>query len=307
MEIRELRSLLTLAKTGSLIETASRLHLSPAAVHRQLKILGEELEVQLYERRGRQLFLTGAAEALLPMIRDLFVQYQSTLQAAREWKGLERGALRIGTGPTFATYMLPKLLESFREQHSKVELFVETGHTANLVEKLNDGVLDVLFLVAEAEPARTLKVETSWQLEVVLVASPKLKLPARCPLKDLRDLPFILYRAGSIFENIIDGYFNRHGFQPRVAMRMDNAETIKSMVRSGFGVSMLPVWTVREELERETVRIIRQAEPALITQIGVLRRPAGYVPQAVGMFLRMAREWQWPSAQGRRTRKSPGR
>lgn len=307
MEIRELRSLLTLAETGSIIETASRLHLSPAAVHRQLKILGEELEVQLYERRGRQLFLTGAAETLLPMIRDLFVQYQSTLQAAREWKGLERGALRIGTGPTFATYMLPSLLESFREKHPKVELFVETGHTAGLVENLQHGVLDVLFLVAEAEPARTLKVETSWQLEVVLVASPKLRLPARCSLKNLRDLPFILYRSGSIFENIIDGYFNRHSFQPRVAMRMDNAETIKSMVRSGFGVSMLPVWTVREELERDTVRIIRQAEPALTTQIGVLRRPTGYVPQAVGMFLRMAREWRWPSTQGGRTRKSPRR
>ena len=62
MEIRELRSLLTLAETGSIIEAASRLHLSPAAIHRQLKILGDELEAPLYERRGRNLRLTGAAE-----------------------------------------------------------------------------------------------------------------------------------------------------------------------------------------------------------------------------------------------------
>ena len=297
MEIRELRSLLTLAETGSIIETASHLNLSPAAVHRQLKILSDELEVQLYERRGRQLLLTSAAETLLPMIRDLFVHYQSTLQAAREWNGLERGALRIGTGPTFATYMLPSLLESFRERYPKIELFVETGHTAGLVENLHHGVLDLLFLVAESEPAHTLKVEASWKLEVVLVASPKLQLPARCRLRDLRDLPFILYRQGSIFENVIDEYFGRHNFQPRVVMRMDNAEPIKSMVRAGFGVSMLPVWTVREDLERDAVRIIRQAEPALTTQIGVMRRPAGYVPQAVGMFLRMTREWRWPATE----------
>jgi len=299
MEIRELRSLLTLAETGSIIETASHLNLSPAAVHRQLKILGDELEVQLYERRGRQLRLTSAAETLLPMIRDLFVQYQSTLEAAREWKGLERGALRIGTGPTFATYMLPSLLESFRERYPKIELFVDTGHTPYLVENLNRGVLDVLFLVTEAEPARTLTIDASWKFEVVLVASPKLRLPSRCSLQELRDLPFILYRAGSIFENIIDTYFGRHDFQPRVVMRMDNAESIKSMVRSGFGLSMLPVWTVREDLERDAVRIIRQAEPALTTQIGAMRRPSGYVPQSVGMFLRMARAWRWPGI-GRR-------
>jgi len=300
MEIRELRSLVTLAETGSIIETASQLHLSPAAVHRQLKILGDELEVQLYERRGRNLQLTGAAETLLPMVRDLLLQYQATLKAAREWNGLERGALRIGTGPTFATYMLPNLLEAFRERYPKIELFVETGHTAQLVEKLNRGNLDLLFIVAEQEPAASLKVEISWKLEVVLVASPNARIPQRCSLEELREVPFILYREGSIFENIIDSYFNRCEFQPRVVMRMDNAEPIKSMVRSGFGVSMLPVWSVRDDLERGSLRLIRQTQPPLLTRLGALRRPTGYVPQSVGMFLRMAKGWRWPIGDGRR-------
>jgi DNA-binding transcriptional LysR family regulator len=302
MEIRELRSLLTLAETGSIIEAAARLHLSPAAIHRQLKILGEELDVTLYERRGRQLRLTGAAETLLPMIRDLFVQYQSTLEAAKDWKGLRRGSLRIGTGPTFATYMLAELLERYRTRYPKVELFVETGQTAHLVDNLRRSALDVLFLVSLSEPAPELAVEMSWDFEVVLVTGPQLGLPGRCSLRDLRDVPFILYRAGSIFENIIDSYFGRHHFQPYVTMRMDNAETIKSMVRSGFGVSMLPSWTLRDELERNTLRIIRQEEPRLSTRVCALRRSTGYVPQSVEKFLQMARGWKWPAEPGSRRR-----
>jgi DNA-binding transcriptional LysR family regulator len=309
MEIRELRSLLTLAETGSIIEAAARLHLSPAAIHRQLKILGDELDVPLYERRGRQLRLTGAAETLLPLIRDLFAQYTSTLEAANDWKGLRRGTLRIGTGPTFATYMLAGLLERYRERYPRVELFVETGHTAHLVDNLHRSALDVLFLVTTGDPDPALTVEVAWDFEVVLVSSPQIGLPTRCALRELRDVPFILYRVGSIFENIIDGYFARHSFQPYVTMRMDNAETIKSMVRSGFGLSMLPMWTVRNDVERDTLRIIRQEESPLTTRLGAMRRRTGYVPQSVEMFLQMAREWKWPAAErgprrGRRIQRS---
>src|SRR5690242_12980608 len=100
MELRELRSLITLAELGSLATAAERLHLSAAAIHKQLKVLEVELGVQLYERIGRTLKLTQAAEVLLPYSKDLLAQHDAALEAMEEWKGLKRGVVRIGAGPT---------------------------------------------------------------------------------------------------------------------------------------------------------------------------------------------------------------
>ncbi len=69
MELRELRSLVTLAENGSITRTAEKLNLSAAAIHKQLKILEDELGVRLYEKAGRQLRLTQAAEVILPPCR----------------------------------------------------------------------------------------------------------------------------------------------------------------------------------------------------------------------------------------------
>src|SRR5262249_58806958 len=114
MELRELRCLMTLADVGSITRTAEKLHLSAAAIHKQLKVLEDELNVRLYEKAGRQLRLTQAAEVLLPHIKNLLAQYDAALSALSEWKGLKHGLVRIGTGPTMSSYLLPSLLDGFR-------------------------------------------------------------------------------------------------------------------------------------------------------------------------------------------------
>lgn len=294
MDLRELRSLITLAEAGSLTRTAGRVNLSAAAIHRQLRVLEEELGVRLYERVGRQLRLTPAAETLLPLARELIAQYEAILAAARDLKGLKRGRLRIGTGPTFSSYILPPLLEEFREHYPDVELLVETGHTKQLTEELQNGLIDLMFLVypeASARPEFT--VEATWDFEVVLVSGLRQPPPRRCRLADLQEQSFILYKKESIFDRIIAGYFAAHDFRPRVSMRLDNAEPIKGMLRSGFGLSMLPLWTVDAELKNKTLLLIRQREPALLVQLALVTRRLNYQPQAVSAFIEMARSWRW--------------
>lgn len=294
MDLRELRSLVALADSGSLTKSADRVHLSAAAVHRQLKVLEEELGLRLYEREGRQLKLTQAAEMLLPMVRNLLAQYEAVRSAVTEWKGLERGVVRIGTGPTFSTYILPSLLEEFREKYPEVELLVETGHTPQLIELLRNGLIDFVFIVySGTSDSSQLEVVATWDFEVVLVASRQHSPPSRPHLAELQKFPFVLYKKESIFENIIDRYFADHDFRPRVTMRLDNAEPIKAMLHSGFGISMLPLWTVDAELKNKTLRFIRQREPSLTTKLALVARKRDYLSQPVKAFIEMARHWQW--------------
>ncbi len=296
MELRGLRSLVTLAELGSIARCAERLNLSAAAVHKQLKVLEEELEVRLYERIGRRLQLTQAAQVLLPHARGLLAQYETTLVAIREWKGLRNGSVRIGTGVTLSSYLIPSLLEEFRSRHPEVEPFVHTGHIHELVDGLSSGALDALILVAsEVIDQPHLVVERTWEYEMVLVSGQRTASRPR-RLRELGDRPFILYKKGGIYERSIDVYFGEAGFEPRVIMRFDNAEAIKAMIRLGLGISILPMWVVETELREKKLFLIRQKERPLLGRIALVRRRVGYVPQPVEAFIHLARDWNWRAA-----------
>ena len=74
--------------------------LSPGAIHKQLKALEQELGVLLYERVGRRLQLTQATEVVLPYLKEMLAQCDLALAALGEWRGMKRGLVRIGAGPT---------------------------------------------------------------------------------------------------------------------------------------------------------------------------------------------------------------
>jgi DNA-binding transcriptional LysR family regulator len=290
MEIRELRSLASLAETGSLAVTAQRLHLSPAAIHRQLRILGEETGLAPYERTGRELSLTQSARDLLPLVQELLAQFDSLRTAAIELRGTERGSIRIGSGPTFSNYLLPRLLERFRAAHPAIEIMVDSGHSSQLTEKLRNGQLDVAFLVSSGTPE--FAAECGWRFDIVLVASPTLNVSRIRTIRDLRPYPFVLYKQGTVFEEIIERHLDRHGFQPKVTMRLDNAEPIKAMLLAGFGVSLLPLWTVEEEIRAGRLVRIACRQARLSAQLEMIRRRSAYVTPAVRAFTTMAANWR---------------
>ncbi len=292
LELKEVRSLVALAELGSLKLTAERLNLSAAAIHKQLKALESELGVCLYEKFGHRLQLAQAAEILIPRFRNMLAHYDGALLALDEWKGMKRGVVRIGAGPTLSSYILPVLLKKYQRAHPDIDLLVESGHTPVLLDKFREAKLDLALLVSpELHESSDIVVETSWQFEMVLVSGRTLAHP--CRLADLRNQRFILFHKGSRMEEPIDRYFAAHGFEPRVLMRFDNAEAIKAMIHSGLGISMLPMWIVDADLRDGRLQLIQQEEPPLVSQIVLARRRAGYLAQAVREFIAQAQHLRW--------------
>lgn len=303
MGLRELQSFVTLAELGTITATAGKLNLTAAAIHKQLKVLEAELGVRLYGKSGRQLFLTPAAETILPHVRKVLAEYEATFQVVQELKGVKRGLVRIGSGPTMSSYLLPSLIETFRRGHPDVELFIQTGSTKQLLRRLGAGEVDAAFVVL-TDPLHIgdLRVETVWSFEIIIVSAEAPACGLSCRVAELRDLPFILYEEGSVFEEIIDGYFRQNNLQPRAVMRFDNAEAIKAMARTGLGFSMLPAWTVTEELKVKSLVHVRQREKPLRARIALLVRRLSYVPPAVRVFVETAKRWQWKDVRIERLR-----
>ena len=292
MELRELRTLMMLAETGSIIKAARHIHLSGPAVHKQMKTLEEELGVRLYEREGRNLRLTHAAELLLPFARDLVAQHDAALSAVEEWRGLKRGLVRIGTGPNIVSYILPVMLKRFRRFYESIDIAVETGSSAMLTQELRNGAIDLALVVtAPALEDPVFQIEASWDVEYVLVSNIR-SVPKACSLAELAQFPFVHFRHGSRIETLIDHYFAEVRFRPFVTMTFDNAEAIKAVVRNGAGIAMLPYWIVDAELRSGELRQIHQREHRLFSRMDLISRCSGYVPPPIAAFTKLAREFR---------------
>jgi KUP system potassium uptake protein len=127
-------SLALLAHLGNLQSVAAACLLTPGAVHQHLKSIETELGVKIYNKRDGRLELTDAGRMILPFVRAILAEHESAALAIRDWKDASRGVVRVGAGPTFCNYLLPKLLKRYRKRYPGIELYVETGTSGHLHE-----------------------------------------------------------------------------------------------------------------------------------------------------------------------------
>jgi DNA-binding transcriptional LysR family regulator len=293
MELREVRSLAVLGRLGSITKTAEQVHLSPAAVHKQIKNLERELGVRLYEKAGRRLHLTQAAVTILPYLQELLAQYDAISMALEEWKGLKRGFVRIGANPAISSYLVPTLLKRFRRKFPDVALSLEVDASGPLVERVVNRSIELALLLSSdlLEDGRVTFLAT-WEFEIVLVANMP-TVPRRAHLASLQDFPFILLKPGNRLEGLIERYLAKNGFRPSVVMTVDNAHTLVSMVQAGLGVSMLPIWAVESDIQNSSLSLVRQREEPLMGKLMLVGARSGYISQPVRAFIDIARETRW--------------
>lgn len=293
MELREIQSFILLAKTHSILDVARESGRTSGAVHKHLKTLEAELGVRLYERHEGALRLTAAGEAVRPYFEEVLERRDSAVHAIADWKQQTSGLVRIGAGPSFSSYMLPRIISKFRHRYPKAEIFVETGNELLLKEALDSGSLDLTFEVAFPGAERPNFVPMAlWESQVGIVTG-RGALPAHCPMDRLAREPFILFQKGSHMQNLIDAHFGRIGFQPQVVMRSDSAEAIKAMVKSRLGVAMLFLYNANAEFRAGSLRVIRTDAPPLSARMVLLKRRSSYTPRVISAFVQVAKSTNW--------------
>jgi DNA-binding transcriptional LysR family regulator len=290
MELREMKSLIALSECGSIRDAGLRCNLCPAAIHKHLKTLESDFGVPIYVKRNGSLVLTEAGQILLPFLREILLRHESAFLAMEEWKDAKRGMVRVGAGPTFSSYLLPSLVKQFRRRFPKVDVFVETGDSAHLMDGIRSGTLDLAFdLASAALEDENLEQVAVWESQAGFVSALP-KLPRYCQLKALQSVPFILFQEGSPMGVIVRNYLNALNFRPNVIMRSDSAEAIKSMVRAGLGISVLFLWNIDVDLQKSRFAVIQTEAPLLVSRISLIRLKGAYTSHAVTEFVGLARK-----------------
>ena len=150
MNLRHLRTFVTIAETGSFQAASERLFLTQSAVSMQMKALEESLQAELFDRGKRPPVLSALGRALLDRARDLVDQVDSFRQAAAGGEEL-LGSLTLGVIPSATTSVLPSALARLRDEHPRMQVRIEGGLSAGLEDLVAGGVIDAAVFT---EPAR---------------------------------------------------------------------------------------------------------------------------------------------------------
>lgn len=271
MDLRQLEILRAVADTGSFTAAGHQLHLSQSAVSRQILMLEEELQEQVFLRVGGKVKITPVGTTLLELSRRVFDDIEATQAGIVEARQTLGGTIRLIGGMTVCLYVFPPLIKEFKRVHPNVEVKVTAASTPRLVRQVRTGGAD-LGLVTLPVDDPSVVVEPVFHEELLLVTSPQHPLARKPHIvpKDLARQPFILFEAGSNSRRAIEDFFAREQIVPKVVTETENVEIIKALVRVRLGISIIPYQAMAREVGAGQLFCARIAGPSMLRETGWL-------------------------------------
>jgi DNA-binding transcriptional LysR family regulator len=291
VDLRQLEVLRAVADTGSFTAAGHQLHLSQSAVSRQILLLEEELDEQLFLRIGGKIKITPAGSTLLALSRRVFEDIDATRLGIVESRQTLAGTLRLVGGMTVCLYVFPPLIKEFRRVHPGVEVKLTPGSTPRLVRLLRTGGAD-LGLVTLPVDDPNLVIEPVLKEELLLVMAPQHPLARKKEVspKELARQSFVVFEAGSNSRRTIEEFFVREQIAPKVVTETENVEIIKALVRIRMGMSIVPYQAVAREVSAGQLAAARIAGHRLLRETGWVYLKASRLPRAVEEMKRMLEE-----------------
>src|SRR5271168_3748908 len=252
MELRQIRSFLSIAQTLHFGRSAELIHLSQPALSLQIRALEEEVGVRLFERNRRKTTLTSAGVAFRKDATAALSQLEQAIRSARLAAGGKLGLLRIGFVPTVGSEIVPNIVRQFRKLNPEVEFSLRNILTAEQVQMLESGSLDVGFLRMPVGEDSALDVVTVHREPFVLVvpSSHKLAKRKRVRLREVAGQDFVMYERTYApgFHDLIFGILRDAGIVPTVSQTAGEMATLISLVDSRMGITILPASAVKHSV-----------------------------------------------------------
>jgi DNA-binding transcriptional LysR family regulator len=252
MELRQLRSFLSLADTLHFGRTAELVHISQPALSLQIRALEQELGARLLERDRRKTTLTAAGIAFRSAAAAGLNQLDQAIRNARMAAKGKAGLLRIGFISTVGKEIVPNVVRQFRDANPEVEISLRSIPTANQLQMLRAGSLDIGFLRLPIGEQSSLEVMTVHREPFVLVlpSSHQLAKRKRVRLRDVSGESFVMYERDFApgFHDLTLGMLNDAGVVPLVSQTAAEMATLISLVDARMGVALLPASAVRHSV-----------------------------------------------------------
>ena len=244
MKLQQLKYLLAIVDNGlNITAAAERLYTSQPGVSKQLKLLEEELGLQLFTRKGKSLGgITAAGQQVIERARIIMAEAENIRSLASDFYHEEEGTLSIATTHTQARYVLPDVIRKFRDRYPKVNLNLHQGTSEQIADMVAANEIDFAIATGAHDLFGDLLLIPSyhWDRKIVVPAGhPLTKLERKLTLKDLAEHPLVTYVFSFGGQSSLKRAFAEEGLEPDVVFTARDADVIKTYVRMGLGVGIV--------------------------------------------------------------------
>ena len=253
-----LRTFLAVCECRGFSLATTRVHKSQAAISTQIAKLEEQAGAKLIDRSQRQFRLTKEGELFLSFAQEMVAKIDAAQQSLLALRNRLQKEVRIGSTRSVGIYILPDVISSIAKNSPDLKMSLLTQRRSSTYESLQQDAVDVAVVLADATPrgffAKPLRSEP-----MCFVISPKHPLAGKKVIskEELQTVPFIFGTKGSDFADMVDEIFEKNGIpRPTGGITINNLRARKEAARAGVGVTVLPSFTVREELRSNTLKVL---------------------------------------------------
>jgi LysR family cys regulon transcriptional activator len=244
MKLQQLKYLLAIADNGlNITAAAEKLYTSQPGVSKQLKLLEEELGLQLFARKGKSLgSITPAGHQVIERARLIMQEAENIRSLASDYYHEEEGELSIATTHTQARYVLPDVVQEFRKRYPRVSLNLHQGTSEQIADMVAANEIDFAIATGARDLFSKLLLVPSYHWDRIIIV-PKdhdlAKLKHKLSLQDLAKHPLVTYVFSFGGQSSLKRAFADVGLEPDVVFTARDADVIKTYVRMGLGVGIV--------------------------------------------------------------------
>lgn len=305
MDIKQLRALVTVAETGNVTRASTLLNIVQPAVSRQLKLLEEELGVQLFDRSRHGMELTEAGRTLVEYARRVLNELERARAEIAPARGSIGGIVTVGLLPSTCDLLSSALVQAVVARYPGIRIRISTGYAGHLQRWLEAGEIDAALLY-DVKPTQAIQTRLLLEEGMWAVGLPAAGLRRDVPmtLGELATRPLILPSAPHGIRALVDHAAAQRELQLQVVAETNALSVQRSLVLGGHGLTILPSIAVVDDLARGLLSAAPITQPPLLRKI-VLALPTNrqttlpvrcVVDELVGCMRDAVAQEHWPAA-----------
>lgn len=276
MKLQQLRYIWEVARHElNVSATAESLYTSQPGISKQIRLLEEELGLQIFDRSGKHLSaVTPAGAAIIEIAGRILAEVENIRRLAQEHTDRNRGSISIATTHTQARYALPPVIKAFIGRYPEVALHMHQGTPLQISELAVNRQVDFAIATEALELFEDLIMLPCyrWNRSIVVPRGHPLAGMSPVTLEAVAEYPIVTYVFGFTGRSQLDQAFNRRGLEPRVVFTAVDADVIKTYVRLGLGIGIIAAMAYDPKADSDLVAIdASDLFDASVTKIGFRR------------------------------------
>jgi LysR family cys regulon transcriptional activator len=259
MKLQQLRYIVEVLNNNlNVSATAESLFTSQPGISKQVRMLEDELGIQIFGRSGKHLtHVTSAGNEVITIASEILSKVEAIKAVAREHTQPDEGKLRIATTHTQARYALPEVIKGFIKKFPKVSLHMYQGTPAQISDAAAKGEADFAIATESLHLYNDLIMLPCyhWTRSIIVRPDHPLARKKNITIEDIAQYSLVTYVFGFTGRSELDDAFNAAGCDPKIVFTATDADVIKTYVRLGVGIGVVATMAVDPKTDSDLVTI----------------------------------------------------